>query len=165
MKYLCLALLILFIFNACTPDEPAVAKGPPLAGLWSLYAMEQKDSVTGEWMDWRGGMQGYILYDADGHMALHLTKKDYQDFELTFPNFVDTIPMEALRHLTNSYVYLANYTLDTVNHIVEHARVSHSNPAEWNGVVQRRYGFIGDTLVLAPVEEKNKSLRLKWVKQ
>jgi hypothetical protein len=164
MRYWTIYLSVVLTLFACS-EHKTVHEQPPIAGLWSLHAMEQKDSISGHWNEWRGGMQGYVLYDADGHMALHLTKKGYQDFELAFPNFVDTIPLEALKHLTNSYVYLANYTLDTLNHIVEHARVSHSNPAEWNDVVERRYSFLGDTLVLAPVEEKNKSLRLKWLRQ
>jgi hypothetical protein len=145
--------------NTLEPSEKEKIKG-----LWSLYLMEKNDSLTGTWNEWKGGMQGYILYDDSENMSLHLTKKGYQDTDLEFPNFVDTIPLEALKYLTNSYVYFAKYSLDTVNHIVTHARISHSNPAEWNDVVERRYLFIGDTLVLAPVEAKNSALRLKWVR-
>ncbi len=109
-------------------------------------------------------MQGFLLYDETGHMALHLTTKDYEKTELRFPNFTDTISRKALEHLTNSYVYLANYTIDTAQSIVTHARVSHSNPAEWNAIVQRRFSFKGDTLILQPVEKDKANLRLKWLK-
>ncbi|HSM64343.1 MAG TPA: hypothetical protein VK833_10435, partial [Gillisia sp.] len=47
------------------------------SGLWSLYIMEQQDSVTGEWSEWRNGMQGYILYDDKNNMSVHLTTKAY----------------------------------------------------------------------------------------
>lgn len=135
------------------------------SGLWSLYIMEQQDSVTGEWSEWRNGMQGYILYDDKDNMSVHLTTKAYEDTELRFPNFVDTIPNEALKHLTNSYVYFAKYTVDEDQNIVEHARISHSNPGMWNEVVRRRFAFSGDTLTLQPLEEENAGLRLKWVRE
>lgn len=135
----------------------------PLAGLWTLHVMEQQDSVTGQWNEWRNGMQGYLLYDDADNMALHLTTKGYQDTDLRFPNFIDTIPIEALRHLTGSYVYIAKYTVDEDKGVVQHARISHSNPRDWNAVVQRRFTFSGDTLILRPVEESNSGLRLKWI--
>lgn len=134
------------------------------AGLWELYIIEQQDPETKQWQQWRNGMQGYILYDDENHMSVHLTTTGYQDTELRFPNFVDTIPDEALKHLTNSYVYFAKYTVDEDQRTVEHARISHSNPGEWNAVVKRRFTFSGDTLMLEPLEEENSALRLKWIK-
>lgn len=134
------------------------------AGLWSLYIMEQRDSVTGEWNEWRNGMQGYILYDEKDNMSVHLTTKGYENTDLRFPNFIDTIPNEALKYLTNSYVYFGKYSVDEQKGVVEHARISHSNPGEWNAVVQRRFTFSGDTLTLQPLEDQNAGLRLKWIK-
>jgi len=146
-------------------EKPDVQEEPnKFSGLWSLHIIEQKDSVTGAWNEWRNGMQGYILYDDRDNMSVHLTTKDYEDFDLQFPNFVDSISTEALKHLTNSYVYFAKYTVDEQENTVEHARISHSNPGEWNDVVKRRFTFSGDTLILQPVEQQNASLRLKWVK-
>ena len=132
------------------------------AGLWSLYIMEQQDSVTGQWSEWRNGMQGYILYDDKNNMSVHLTTAGYQDTDLRFPNFVDSISNEALKHLTNSYVYFAKYTIDEEKSMVEHARISHSNPGMWNEVVRRRFTFNGDTLTLEPLEISGR--RLRWVK-
>ena len=134
------------------------------SGLWSLHVMEQQDSVTGEWSEWRNGMQGYILYDNKDNMSVHLTTVGYQDTDLRFPNFIDSISDEALKHLTSSYVYFAKYSVDEEQSVVEHARISHSNPGEWNEVVQRRFTFSGDTLTLQPLEEGNSGLRLKWLK-
>jgi hypothetical protein len=71
-------------------------------GLWSLYIMEQQDTISGEWREWRNGMQGYILYDGSENMSLHHTTKGYEDTKLRFPNFVDTISNEALKHLSHS---------------------------------------------------------------
>jgi hypothetical protein len=157
-----IALILAIAIVSCQTTE-IPSKNEKLKGLWSLYIMEKQDSA-GKWTEWRDGMQGYVLYDGDGNMALHLTDKDYQKTDLHFPNFTDTISLEALKHLTKSYVYLAKYVLDDSASIVTHHRISHSNPQEWNGIVKRRVSFIGDTLVLAPVEKKNASLRLKWIK-
>ena len=132
--------------------------------MWSLHIMEEKDPNTGEWSEWKNGMQGYILYDGEDNMAVHLTVRGYEDTELRFPNFVDTIPVPALKHLTGSYVYFAKYSVDPEKSIVRHARISHSNPADWNEVVQRKYTLRGDTLILQPEEESNSRLRLKWVR-
>jgi hypothetical protein len=157
-------LIIFLLLMACHHDvKPSDANR--FKGLWKLYIMEQKDSVTGSWQEWREGMQGYILYDDQHHMAVHLTVKGYENTALRFPNFVDTIPLEALKHLTKSYVYFAKYTVDEENGTVEHARISHSNPADWQVKVKRNYSFKGDTLILEPVEQQNSALRLKWIKQ
>ena len=157
-------LVVLLLLPSCSQENHKEAPGNQLTGLWSLHIMEQRDSTTGEWNEWRNGMQGYLLYDHEDNMSLHLTTAGYEETDLRFPNFNDTIPIEALRHLTGSYVYLAKYTIDQEKQIVQHARISHSNPGDWNKVVQRRFSFLGDTLVLKPVEESNASLRLKWVK-
>lgn len=135
-------------------------------GLWSLYKIEQRNTETGEWSAWRDGMQGYILYDGQHTMAVHHTTKGYEKTNLQFPNFTDTISMEALKHLTNSLVYFAKYKVDDVKNVVEHARISHSNPSQWNEVTKRRYHFSGDTLTLEPIKETPLgTLRLTWIKE
>ena len=160
--------ILFFIFVAllygCNPASEQNKEENKFSGLWKLHIMEQRNPDTGEWNEWRNGMQGYILYDNKNNMSVHLTTNGYQDTELRFPNFVDSIPDEALKHLTNSYVYFAKYTIDEDQRTIEHARISHSNPGSWNEVVKRRFTFNGDTLTLQPLEEENSGLRLKWVK-
>jgi len=166
VRTLQILMLLLFssLFIACHQNNIQPEQNP-FSGLWYLDTMEQKDSITGEWSEWRNGMQGYILYDDKGDMAVHLTTKGYQDTELRFPNFNDTISIEALKHLTGSYVYFAKYTVDNEQQVVEHARISHSNPGSWNEVVKRRFTFSGDTLTLQPLEGENADLRLKWIRE
>ncbi|MCK5701220.1 MAG: lipocalin-like domain-containing protein [Cyclobacteriaceae bacterium] len=160
-------LLLLFLtslLNGCNQEKEEINTSK-FSGLWSVYIMEEFNSETGEWSEWRSGIQGYILYDEKNNMSVHLTTKGYEDTQISFPNFTDSISHEVLKHLTNSYVYFAKYKVYEEQGIVEHARISHSNPAEWNEVVKRRYGFSGDTLILQPLEEENAGLRLKWIKQ
>lgn len=165
MRIQLLPLLLFFgILTSCIQKQENQIKNP-LSGLWSLHIMEQRDSVSGQWHEWRDGMQGYLLYGEQGYMSLHLMEKGYEKTELRFPNFSDTISTEALKHLTGSYVYFAKYSIDEVNGIVEHARISHSNPGDWNKVVRRKFSFNGDTLVLQPAEQQLANLRLKWVRK
>ena len=164
IKTILLLVLVTGLFLACNQKNEQEAFNK-FSGLWSVYIMEQRDTVTGEWSEWRNGMQGYILYDDKNNMALHLTTKNYEKTDIRFPNFVDSIPQEALKYLTNSYVYFGKYTVDEEQQIVEHARISHSNPGDWNVVVKRKYTFSGDTLTLQPVEEQTANLRLKWIKK
>jgi len=164
MKNNLILLLITCIFLACNQGTEQ-KESNQFSGLWSLYIMEQQDSTTGNWSEWRNGMQGYILYDDKNNMSVHLTTVGYEETDLQFPNFTDTISIEALRHLTNSYVYFAKYTVDEEQSVVEHARISHSNPGMWNEIVRRKYTFKGDTLILQPLEKETAGLRLKWIRE
>ncbi|HJN05599.1 MAG TPA: lipocalin-like domain-containing protein [Bacteroidales bacterium] len=134
------------------------------SGLWKLVVIEQQDSISGEWNEYRNGLQGYILYDDKDNMAVHLTSKGYQNTDIRFHDFIDTVSIEELKHRTQSYVYFAKYTVLEDENIVEHARISHSNPNLWNIKVQRLYEFKGDTLMLITLERKNSQLRVKWIK-
>ncbi len=155
--------LILLMTLSCSKKEIQKEENP-FSGLWSLYIMEQLNPETQEWQLWRNGMQGYILYDKNNNMSVHLTTLGYEKTGIQFANFTDTISEAALKHLTHSYVYFAKYKVNQEKGIVEHTRISHSNPSSWNEVVQRKYTFIGDTLILQPVEKGNSGLRLKWIK-
>ncbi len=121
LKQSLLVLTITALLMGC--DKKSIeTKTNPFAGLWSLNIMEQQDSITSEWSEWRNGMQGYILYDEKDNMSVHLTTKGYEKTDLRFPNFIDSIPNNALKHLTGSYVYFAKYTIDENQNVVEHAK-------------------------------------------
>ena len=133
------------------------------SGLWKLHIIEQQDSISGEWKEYRDGLQGFIIYDDKDNMAVHLTSKGYQNTDIVFHDFTDTVSMDELKHRTQSYVYFAKYTIDEENNVVTHARISHSNPNMWNVTVKRSFEFKGDTLVLTTLENKNSPLRVKWI--
>ena len=137
---------------------------PAITGLWKLESMKVRDTATNTWSDYREGMDGYLLYDGNGHVALHLYEKGYEKAGLEFPNFNDSIPLEALKHITKSYYYMGNYKVSEVDSIVSHYKLSHSNPSEFGLTAERRFYLSGDTLVMQPVERKNSRLKLKWLK-
>jgi hypothetical protein len=133
-----------------------------IKGLWTLNSMAINNNS--KWQEWNGGMAGYLLYDGDGNGALHLYTKDFKNFKPEFESFTSTIGDSALKHLTNSYNYMAQYSLDTAKKVIYHTRISHNNPKEFGKTVIRKYSFKVDTLILVPAEEENSSLRLKWVR-
>ena len=164
-KQALLFLSVAFFLIGCN-QETAHNDFDKFTGLWSLFIIEQQNPETGEWNKWRDGMQGYILYDGQNNMAVHHTTIGYEKTDVEFPNFTDTISSEALKHLTNSLVYFAKYKVEKDQKIIEHTRISHSNPGQWDEVAKRKYNFNGDTLTLQPIKETPLGiLRLKWIKE
>lgn len=160
MKYFLIVSTFLFVY-ACQNKETETSK---IEGLWKLESMKVRDTVDNTWSDYKGGMDGYLLYDGNGHVSLHLYENGYENAEIEFPNFNDSIPLKALKHITKSYYYMGNYTVSQEDSIVSHFKLSHSNPSEFGLTAERRFYFNGDTLIMQPVERKNANLKLKWLK-
>jgi len=160
LKYIVFTGILAFAFS-CQNDKPI---SPTITGLWKLESMKVRDTATNTWSHYRGGMDGYLLYDGNGHVALHLYEKSYEKAGIEFPNFNDSIPLEALKHITKSYYYMGNYKISEADSIVSHYKLSHSNPSEFGLTAERRFYFSGDTLVMQPIERKNSKLKLKWLK-
>jgi len=160
LKYIVFVGIVAFVFS-CQNDKPT---NLTIIGLWKLESMKVRDTATNTWNDFRGGMDGYLLYDGNGHAALHLYEKGYEKAGMEFPNFNDSIPLEALKYITKSYYYMGNYKVSEKDSIVSHYKLSHSNPSEFGLTAERRFYFSGDTLVMQPVERKNSRLKLKWLK-
>lgn len=163
-QILLLGIVFCLLFIGCSPDAPK----SKVTGLWQLHIMEQQDS-TGQWHEYNDGLQGMLLYDGQGHAALHLLPKDYADTDINFIgtidlDYSDSVSHEELRHKAQSYVYIARYEVVESEGIIKHTRLTASNPDDWGKTVDRKYSFSGDTLVLQPVEEDLADLRLKWVR-
>ncbi len=152
---------ILAFAISCSNDK---STNLTITGLWKLESMKVRDTAMNTWTDYKGGMDGYLLYDGNGHVALHLYEKGYEKAGIEFPNFNDSIALEALKHITKSYYYMGNYKVSERDSIVSHFKLSHSNPSEFGLTAERRFYFRGDTLVMQPVERKNSKLKLKWLK-
>lgn len=135
-----------------------------LVGLWKLEIIEQKDSISGLWNEWNDGLQGYLLYDDVDNMAIHLTPKGFESFKPKSTSSEDSTYVEDLDYLTQSYNYFAKYKIDNDKNIVEHSRLSHSIPREWNKVVHRKIDLDSDTLVLTTLENSKSPMRVKWTK-
>lgn len=170
MKTYILFFLSVFLFILSCESPQKVSSHDQFRGLWKLYIIEAKDSA-GLWQEfhWNKGGDSYILYDGIGHMAVQITPANYKNKQVKAPKTsIDSLNIEELRAdlstYSSNYVYMANCKILQDESIIEHHRISHTYPFDWDVVVQRRFDFIGDTLVLMPVEPQN-PLRLKWIKQ
>ena len=153
-------LLFLLALWGCQP-----APDQKLHGLWELLIMERQ--TDNGWQPVKDGYQGYLLYEASGHMALHLLPRSYQqvdtiNFHSTFD--IDSMSLAELRHRAQSYIYIGSYTHDPAAQTVTHTRLSHVTPTDWGQTVTRHYRFQGDTLIITPDEPTHADLRLKWAK-
>ncbi|HRF18438.1 MAG TPA: lipocalin-like domain-containing protein, partial [Chitinophagaceae bacterium] len=148
-----------------------------LAGMYKLYIAENADS-NGVWHEdpWTKGGTGYIVYDGLGHMAVHITRKGYNDYNWLpeeqslrdeyINQKLDSMSTDelkdAVRAFASSYVYAGNYNIEDTADIVQHHRISTSIHSPVGSTVRRAYSFSGDTIILHVL---NGNRRLKWIKQ
>ncbi len=148
-----------------------------LAGMYKLYIAENADS-NDVWHEdpWTKGGTGYIVYDGLGHMAVHITRKGYNDYKWLPEeeslldekinqklNTMSTEELkEAVRAFAGSYVYAGNYTIEDTVNVVKHERISTSIHSTLGSTVRRSFAFSGDTIILRVL---NGNRRLKWIKQ
>jgi len=173
-------LFILFIIAGLSftcADKSRQNRNSILAGMYKLYTIENKDSA-GIWrqQEWARDGDGYIVYDGNGHMAVHIVPGGYKDYKWldeepsinsdAVRNKIDRMTTgelkEAVKEFESSYVYFGNYAVDDTADVVTHYRITSSIPAVWGTTVKRKFSFHGDTIILEPL---NANRRLKWIKQ
>lgn len=157
--------LIFLILYSCGTNEAKTSS--KFHGMFRLDKFEAFDSLTNTWTDdtTRIGWNGYILYDGQGHMGVHLTPKGYKDFNTT--RNIDSLNHDELIALTKFYksnfVYFSDYTL--TDSTVEHKRLSATEPQNWGKSLIRNFEFNQDTLILTAHEIiAGQKLRLRWIK-
>ena len=147
-----------------------------LTGMYKLIIAENLDS-TGVWREdpWTKGGTGYIVYDGLGHMAVHITRTGYKEYnwlnrtDALIPEKIgariDSMSVDelkaAVKEFAGSYAYSANYTMEDTADVVVHHRLTASIPAEWGTVAPRAFSFSGDTVILRVLDGNR---RLKWLK-
>jgi hypothetical protein len=174
--YLSTILAAYLSLHACIAPAPA-DKRAKLAGMYKLYISENVDS-NGVWHEdpWTKGGTGYIVYDGMGHMAVHITRKGYNDYtwlpeeQSLRDEFInqklDSMSVDelkaAVRAFASSYVYAGNYSIEDTADVVKHERISTSIHSPLGSTVRRSFRFSGDTVILKVL---NGNRRLKWIKQ
>ena len=158
-------LLIFLTIYGCGNKD--ISSNKKFTGMWRLDKFEAFDSSSNTWADdtTRIGWNGYILYDGQGHMGVHLTPKGYKDFD-TNKN-IDSLNHDELVALTKFYksnfVYFSDYTL--TDSTIEHKRLSATEPQSWGKSLTRDFEFKQDTLILTAHEIiAGQKIRLRWVK-
>ena len=161
---------------SCTESKP-VDKRSLLAGMYKLYIAENADS-NGVWHEdpWTKGGTGYIVYDGKGHMAVHITRKVYNDYNWLpeeqslrdefIEQKLDSMSVdelkEAVKAFASSYVYAGNYSIEDTATVVKHERISTSIHSPIGSTVRRGFMISGDTVILHVL---NGNRRLKWIRQ
>jgi len=160
MKAYLLILLSIFLLGFSVNNKT----DNPLEGLWKIHIIEFKNESTGKWevSDWMKGGTAYLLYDATENMSIFFTPANYENEQMPNTYFMDSLELDDLKVLASDYWYLGKYRVLEKEKIIEHTRTMHSDPNDWNKVVQRKYEFKGDTLVLSPIEF---NMRLKWLRE
>jgi hypothetical protein len=158
-------------------DGNSADRRSQFAGMYKLE-MAEYQIAPGVWLEdpWTKGGTGYMVYDGLGHMALHITRRGYKDFDWlnerqsiiadTVQARVDSMSVDQLKsavtEFSSSYVYVANYTVEDTADIVVHHRISASIPGAWGTTVRRAFSFNGDTLTQRILDGNR---RLKWIRQ
>lgn len=160
-------IFMLFLFFVIAGMSIHPKNDPRFHGMWKLDIIEYYDSTSGTWNHYDTDQyhDGFILYDGKGHMSVHLTSKGYKDFDVS--ENVDSLDMEALKErlkfYQSNFVYVADY--ETKNNIINHHRLSATDPINWGTVLTRDFEFKNDTLILSARESIDANrLRLRWVK-
>ena len=136
-------------------------------GMWRLDKFEAFDSLRNTWTDdsTTVGYNGYILYDGQGHMGVHITPKGYKEVE-TNKNIDSTNHDELIalaKFYKSNFVYFSDYTL--TDSTVEHKRLSATEPQNLGTSLTRNFEFKQDTLILTAHEIiAGQRKRLRWVK-
>jgi hypothetical protein len=96
--------------------------------------------------------KGIILYDASGHMAVHVTPE-----KPAKPDGGELTPADAKAALAGVVAYFGAYSIDERAGTVTHHKHASVQPGDGGDVV-RAYEFAGDRLILRPVEAKNTAI-------
>src|SRR5688572_27668398 len=155
---------ILAIFGCTSNQQHSIEK---FHGMWRLDKFEALDTLTNSRSadSTRIGVTGYILYDGQGHMGVHLSPQGYKDFDAG--GSIDSMSNSELKAIAQFYqsnfVYFADYALAETT--IEHKRLSATDPRTWGTPLMRNFDFIGDTLILTAHEHiDGRKLRLRWIK-
>jgi len=161
---LVLAIFVMVFIGCKNQQELSLEK---MRGMYALDKFEMLNTQTGEWIPEpsRDGYSGYILYDGLGHMGVHITPKGYKDFDVR--KKIDSADNQELKALATFYqsnfVYFGDY--DIKDSVINHKRLSTTDPGEWGTTLTRNVEFRGDTLILTPHEKiSGMQLRLRWVR-
>src|SRR6185295_4119656 len=107
-------------------DRSTTSKNKQLAGMYKLYSIEVQDSTGIYHHEWASDGTGYIIYDGKGHMAVHITPKDYNGYKWVLSENETLDPAKikakldgmsvdelkvALQEFVSNYVYVANYSV------------------------------------------------------
>lgn len=167
MRHIKRAALALVMMTAAGPG-PAAEPGPlarALVGTWRIadYLAERVDGHVVRPMG--EGLQGYIMYAADGHVSVNLMKPGRSRFASN--DLMLATEAERAAAAESYFAYAGTYQVDEAQKFVAH-RVLYSLMPNWVDTEQRRLIFLdGDRLELrspgpVTVAGEPRVLRILW---
>jgi hypothetical protein len=142
-------------------ESAVIAK---LRGTWKLVSMESRTASGEITYPYGKDAVGYIIYDATGHMSVHIMRAARPRANRQAP------PEERGRAYEGYIAYFGTYELNEKDEVVIHHMEGNLTSALTGTDYIRYYEFEGDKLTLIPTERvegkfKPKSptgLRLTW---
>ena len=114
-------------------------------GFWHFARLERRDDAGEVLLEERIWDDGFIIYAASGHMAVHLVRPDRQPFGGPRPT-----AEEAGAAIRSCISYFGPYTIHTDDGYIVHHRSGCWYPSCMNTDAQRFYEFGERTLTLQP---------------
>lgn len=114
-------------------------------GFWHFGRLERRDDTGEDLPVERTWVDGFIIYTASGHMAVHLVRPDRQPFADGRPT-----PEEAASAIRSYISYFGPYTIHGDDGFVVHHRSGCWYPSCMDTDAQRFYEFGDRTLTLMP---------------
>ncbi len=131
------------------------------AGFWHFDRLERRDEAGDDLPVERTWVDGFIIYTASGHMAVHLVRPDRQPFAGGPPT-----AEEATAAIRTYISYFGPYTIHADDGYVVHHRSGCWYPSCMDTDAQRFYEFGDGTLTLQPpareVDGRMVQDRLVW---
>lgn len=164
IKQSILAMSMLSVVGASPAAEPGVLE-QALIGTWRIvdYLAERADGDVVRPMG--EGLQGYIMYAADGHLSVNLMKPGRAKFASN--DLMQSTEPERAAAAESYFAYAGTFQVDEAQKFVRH-RVLYSLMPNWVDTEQRRLIFLdGDKLELrspgpVPVGGEPRVLRILW---
>lgn len=132
-------------------------------GFWRFSEIERTDDLGEAVAVANGYDDGYIIYTASGHMAVHLIRPGREPYAEGAPT-----PEEALAALQTYGSYFGPYSIHAQEGYVVHHRIGTTNPSSMGSDAQRFYELSSDTLILKPpattVDRRTIQSALTWTR-
>ncbi|HZF15024.1 MAG TPA: lipocalin-like domain-containing protein [Steroidobacteraceae bacterium] len=143
--------LVVALVLVMTAAEPADI-GTRLVGCWRLVSYEGKSADGRITLDYGPTPHGRLMYDASGHMSVHLLTPDRKKF--ASGDFLRPTPEELREAFDGYFGYYGRYTVDEKAGIVTHHVEGAAYP-NYIGTGQRRlFKLEGDRLILKTPPER-----------
>jgi catechol 1,2-dioxygenase len=127
-----------------------------IIGTWKLVYSVEIDSSGNKIYPFGDDAIGYIMYDALGQMAVQICRKERKLFNSKI--FTNAEQNELLLIPKDYLAYFGRYEIDTSKEIVRHFIAGHLFPNYVDKILERKYQFFDDKMLLKPWDGTNREI-------